>query len=50
MGDGDVPAVAQNLDDFRGKILRVNLDGSAPADNPFYNAADGITARDYIYA
>ncbi|HVG20549.1 MAG TPA: PQQ-dependent sugar dehydrogenase [Blastocatellia bacterium] len=50
MGDGDMPAVAQNLNDFRGKILRVNLDGSAPADNPFYNAADGITARDYIYA
>ena len=28
----------------------MNLDGTAPADNPFYNAADGITARDYIFA
>src|SRR5262249_20225682 len=37
-------------DSFRGKILRMNLDGSAPADNPFYNASDGITARDYVWA
>jgi hypothetical protein len=28
----------------------VNLDGSAPADNPFYNAADGMTARDLVFA
>ena len=29
---------------MRGKILRVNLDGSAPPDNPFYDAADGLPA------
>lgn len=50
MGDGfDIPA-AQDLDTFRGKILRMNLDGSAPADNPFCNAADGINARDFVFA
>lgn len=28
------PAVAQNLSSINGKILRMNLDGSIPADNP----------------
>jgi glucose/arabinose dehydrogenase len=50
MGDGDISETGQNPNDFRGKILRVNLDGSAPADNPLHDAADGITARDYVYA
>ncbi len=50
VGDGFSPARAQDLSSFRGKILRVNLDGSAPADNPFYSAADGINARDYVWA
>ncbi|MBJ6360618.1 ThuA domain-containing protein [Paenibacillus sp. GCM10012307] len=39
---------SQNLDDMRGKILRINKDGSAPSDNPFYTGQGG--ARDYIYA
>ena len=50
MGDGFDTSTGQNLSSFRGKILRVNLDGSAPADNPFYNASDGINARDYVFA
>ncbi len=50
MGDGFDSSTAQNLNLFRGKILRVNLDGSAPTDNPFYNASDGINAKDYVYA
>ena len=49
-GDGFNASTAQNLDSFRGKVLRMNLDGSAPADNPFYDAGNGITARDYVYA
>lgn len=49
-GDGFIAETALDLDSFRGKVLRLNLDGSAPSDNPFYNAADGITARDYIFA
>jgi glucose/arabinose dehydrogenase len=50
MGDGFVPSTAQDPSSFRGKILRLNLDGSAPSDNPFFDAADGINARDYTYA
>jgi glucose/arabinose dehydrogenase len=50
LGDGFDPSTAQNLSSFRGKILRLNLNGSAPSDNPFYDAGDGITARDYVWA
>jgi glucose/arabinose dehydrogenase len=50
MGDGFDASTAQNLNSFRGKILRLNKDGTAPGDNPFYNAGDGINARDYVYA
>jgi glucose/arabinose dehydrogenase/cytochrome c5 len=34
-GDADVPRLAQDLKTFNGKILRLNEDGSIPADNPF---------------
>jgi len=30
---------AQNLNDLRGKVLRLNLDGSIPTDNPYYGQA-----------
>jgi glucose/arabinose dehydrogenase len=49
-GDGFDSSTALNLNSYRGKILRMNLNGTAPADNPLYNAGDGINARDYIYA
>jgi glucose/arabinose dehydrogenase/PKD repeat protein len=49
MGDGFDAATALNLSSYRGKILRMNLDGSAPSDNPFYNAGDGINARDFVF-
>jgi glucose/arabinose dehydrogenase len=49
MGDGLVAAPALDLNQYRGKVLRMNLDGSAPADNPFYDAGNGINARDYVY-
>jgi Ca2+-binding RTX toxin-like protein len=49
-GDGFDPSKALNMKSFRGKVLRMNLDGSAPADNPFYDASNGIDATDYIYA
>src|SRR6185503_15231374 len=33
-----------------GKILRVTRDGAAPSDNPFYDASDGLTEKDLVYA
>ena len=33
--------VSQSLDSLFGKLLRLNLDGSIPADNPFYADLDG---------
>ncbi|MEK7316014.1 MAG: PQQ-dependent sugar dehydrogenase, partial [Candidatus Eisenbacteria bacterium] len=30
---------AQILDSYRGKLLRINLDGSIPTDNPFFDGA-----------
>ncbi len=50
MGDGFDASTALNMNSFRGKILRLNLDGSPPDDNPFYDAGNGTDATDYIYA
>jgi len=49
-GDSQQTALAQDLAFVRGKIIRMNLDGSAPEDNPFYDVSDGITATDFIFA
>lgn len=38
---------AQGLNTLRGKILRINPDGSIPTDNPFYNTPN---ARQETYA
>jgi glucose/arabinose dehydrogenase len=37
-GDAQEPSLAQDRGSLAGKILRVNSDGSVPADNPFGNA------------
>ncbi len=50
IGDGLLTSPAQDLDSVRGKILRVDLDGAPPADNPFYDGADGLTAKDLVFA
>jgi glucose/arabinose dehydrogenase len=50
MGDGFNFTTAQDLESFRGKILRLNLDGTPASDNPFYDAGDGISPRDYVFA
>src|SRR4029079_17401547 len=46
-GDGGDPsstdpnaAGAQDLNSLRGKIYRVNRDGTAPTDNPFYDGSN----------
>ncbi|AST90787.1 PQQ-dependent sugar dehydrogenase [Sutcliffiella cohnii] len=37
-GDASVEEIAQDLTSLGGKILRMNLDGSLPSDNPFPNS------------
>ncbi|PWK75361.1 glucose/arabinose dehydrogenase [Mucilaginibacter oryzae] len=46
-GDADQPILAQDLKALNGKILRVNDDGTIPADNPF---AKNDTARKEIWS
>ena len=42
-GDGfDHREKAQTLDNHFGKIIRINKDGSIPADNPFVNVQDAL--------
>ncbi|MEU8001489.1 PQQ-dependent sugar dehydrogenase [Catellatospora sp. NPDC049111] len=50
MGDAMQPSTARDKNTARGKVLRLNLDGSIPDDNPFYDASDGLTAKDMIFA
>ncbi len=40
-GDNRLPETSQSLDNLLGKILRVNADGTIPADNPFYDQTTG---------
>ena len=40
-GESGIPNLAQDINSLGGKILRINPDGSVPADNPFKN---------YVYA
>lgn len=35
IGEADQPSWAQDMEKKRGKILRINLDGSVPENNPF---------------
>ncbi|EKN69227.1 glucose dehydrogenase [Neobacillus bataviensis LMG 21833] len=37
-GDATTPSVAQKLNLLNGKILRMNVDGTVPPDNPFPNS------------
>lgn len=40
---------AQNIDSLGGKVLRLNPDGTAPSDNPFYNGNSNAN-RSKVYA
>ena len=55
-GDGSDPAqvdadamLAQNLDNIRGKFFRIHPDGTAPADNPFYDGTNSIRSKVWAY-
>jgi glucose/arabinose dehydrogenase len=41
VGDGATSSNAQTITNLLGKMLRINTDGTIPADNPFYNQASG---------
>jgi glucose/arabinose dehydrogenase len=41
VGENATPSNAQSLNTVKGKMLRLNPDGSIPADNPFYNQTTG---------
>jgi glucose/arabinose dehydrogenase len=41
VGENATPLNSQTLNNLLGKILRINADGSIPADNPFFNTAAG---------
>jgi glucose/arabinose dehydrogenase len=40
IGDAENTANSQSVTSLAGKVLRVNPDGSAPTDNPFFSNAD----------
>ncbi|MEV8513211.1 LamG-like jellyroll fold domain-containing protein [Dactylosporangium sp. NPDC051484] len=40
---------AQDLNSYRGKILRINKDGTAPADNPFYDGTNSVKSKVFLY-
>ncbi len=40
---------AQNLDALAGKVLRINADGTAPSDNPYYTGS-ATANRSKVYA
>lgn len=40
-GDDDQSSNSQSLSSLLGKILRINADGTIPADNPFFGTATG---------
>lgn len=49
MGENAVGSNAQSLTTYHGKILRLNTDGSAPADNPYIANANEKTKRIWAY-
>ncbi len=41
VGDNNLSSNAQSLRNLKGKMLRINADGTIPSDNPFYDRASG---------
>jgi glucose/arabinose dehydrogenase len=49
MGDGFDQTKGQDLTSARGKILRLNLDGTSPTDNPFATSTNAVTKQVWVY-
>jgi len=49
VGENKVSTSAQSLGTLLGKVLRLNPDGSIPADNPFYHTTTGINRAIWAY-
>jgi glucose/arabinose dehydrogenase len=47
VGDNVRNEISQRIDNLWGKIIRINRDGSIPADNPFYNQTSGVNRAIY---
>ena len=50
VGNGDQPGLSQDLNSLQGKILRMHLGGSAPEDNPFFEAGYPNSPKSYVFA
>lgn len=50
VGDAENHLLSLDLNRFGGKILRMELDGSACEDNPFYDEFAPDAPRSYVYA
>lgn len=49
MGEDNLPSNAQNLGTHKGKLLRLNADGTTPSTNPYYSSTNSITRRIWCY-
>ncbi len=49
VGDGFDNSAGVDINSFRGKILRINRDGTPLPDNPLYNLANGFNSQEYIW-
>jgi glucose/arabinose dehydrogenase len=49
VGEAGVPANAQDLTNLSGKVLRINSDGTIPANNPFATTGGGIRPEIWAY-
>lgn len=45
VGEDNSPNNSQNLGTHKGKLLRLNADGTTPTDNPYYSSTNPITRR-----
>lgn len=45
VGENARPSTAQDLTNYGGKLLRINTDGSAPSDNPFFSNTNDKAKR-----